>query len=643
MSAQLVLDETLAAARDCANSGRLAEAEELLAPVISAKPANGIARTIAGYVAHLRGDLDAAAGHFAAAVAAEPLLTDAHWLLGLALADLGRAEDACRALGRALALDPALAPARARLVEVLHARGRNDEARRVVERGAAHGFPQDALEQLPAAEAAPAASATQDGSAVGVAATRGVELTGATAGSGGPPDARPAAVDALPAAAVEWVDPREILHPRRMDVAAKYLYARRLLGEPPFHSGYAAEDVYLRHILFRTGGAEPGDEARKGSLAAFASQFARLVAAVKRHGFDAAHPIPVARRTGLLLNGAHRLAAAFAAGVERVPVTYDDTVDGLTWDHDWFVDQAFAPHEIDEIALAWIELQRERAGCAILWPAAEPAWDEIEAGIAARVQVAARRDFELAPHAFAELVRDLYVTDWGPVVGENIERKVAFLSAYAPRLRLLVLESPGGAGELATIKGDVRARFHHVVPADRFATIHTTAGPAETALVARTLLHAGTRAALGRRPAGGLRAEFQRWLGDYHAALGRLGIDPEDCCVVGSGALEPVGVRDATDLDFTVTHCVREARFTPGVTHVTAELDVVAKDYPRVLARAAAPGDDELIRDRALHFRVRGLKFAASEVVLARKQTQRRPKDLADVARIGRLRLAGRL
>jgi hypothetical protein len=112
--------------------------------------------------------------------------------------------------------------------------------------------------------------------------------------------------------------------------------------------------------------------------------------------------------------------------------------------------------------------------------------------------------------------------------------------------------------------------------------------------------------------------------------------------VVGSAVLESLGVRDATDLDFTVTHEVRERRFTPGVTHVTPELDVVARDYPRAIARGRAPDDDRLIGDRALHFRVRGLKFAALEVVVTRKLLQRRPKDLADVAKVGRMRLAGR-
>ena len=78
---------------------------------------------------------------------------------------------------------------------------------------------------------------------------------------------------------------------------------------------------------------------------------------------------------------------------------------------------------------------------------------------------------------------------------------------------------------------------------------------------------------------------------------------------------------------------IREKLFTPGVTHLTENLDVVAKDYPRAeVGRANAPSDNQLVTDTALHIRFRGLKVAALNIVLTRKQTQRRFKDLMDIA-----------
>lgn len=604
--------DPIADARACADAGRLHEASGILAGVLAAEPHHAAARTLAGYVAFLRGDHEAAERELAQAVEAEPLLLDAHYVRGFAFAARGRVDEACAALRRVLALDPGCVPARVRIAELLLDAGRRDEAAALLQQGLAHGLsPEDVttvLDTAPAGDDAPANGAT------------GVVRV----------DER-----------VEWVDPHTLLHPGRLDVIAKFLHARALLGAPASHSRVEAEDVYLRHILFRTGGAEPGDEARKGDLGAFARQFAELVASMGTRGFDPAHPIPVARRTGLVLNGAHRLAAALALGENRVPVTWNDSLEGLRWDEREFVDHAFKPLELDELLRTWLDLRGERGGTVILWPAVEEHWDAIEAEVEAVAPVAGRRDVELPRHAFDELVRDLYVTDWGPVVGENIERKIDRFGAHAPKLRLLAVAADPET--LAALKRDVRARWSHVVPEDHFATLHTTASVHETRHVAGILLHGETLAALRARPEEGLRPEFQRWLVEYTKAMKRLRLDPEDCCVVGSSVLEALNVRESTDLDFTVTHRVREKRFTPGVTHVTGELDVVARDYPRVIARPAAPTDDDLIRDRALHFRVRGLKFASLDVVVTRKLMQRRPKDLADVARVGRLRLAGHL
>lgn len=437
---------------------------------------------------------------------------------------------------------------------------------------------------------------------------------------------------------IVWVDPRDLLHPARLDVAVKALYANLILGRPTLHSGIDIELNYLKHILYRTGGKEPGDEARKSSLADFQQQFIELVHSMKTRGFLAEFPIPVSSRTGLILNGAHRLAAALCLGLPQVPVTFHDDVDGLTWNSNWFINQGCSPTEIDEFTRAWIALRGDHAGCVILWPTMEAHWAEIERQVQAVTPIAYRRTITLPRHAYDELMRDIYATDWGPVPGENIERKIQFMADYAPRMRFLVV-AQDRPETLIKLKNDIRQIWHSHVPADRFATLHTTDNQRETAYIADLLLNRANLAALSRRPQAGFRPQFLTMLTAYHAALKSLRIDPEACCIVGSSVLEAFGVRLATDVDFTVTHQIRQALFTPGVTHLTPTLDVVAKDYPRAkIGSSTAPTDDDLIRDRALHVRVRGLKFADLDIVVTRKQTQRRFKDLMDVALVARQR-----
>lgn len=435
---------------------------------------------------------------------------------------------------------------------------------------------------------------------------------------------------------IKWIDPRELLHPERLDIAVKAMYANSILGKPTHNSLISAEENYLNHILFRTGGREPGDENRKGSLDQFQQQFIELIDSMQTNGFDANHPIPVARRTGIILNGAHRLAAALCLGIKNVPIILQDDVDGLTWNCNWFVMNGFSPTAIDEITKTWVSLRADLAGCVILWPAAESHWHKIESDIQETTPIVYRRTIHLSTAAFKECVRDIYATDWGPIPGENIERKIDFFSDHKPCIRFLVV-SQIYPDDLKKLKVNIRNKYHHIVPADKFATLHTTDTQRETSYIAQLILNRASLAAIKNRPKNGFRPAFLKWLSDYVAELHKLQIDPDKCCVVGSGVLEAYGIRQATDLDFTITHDIRNQFFTPGVTHLTPELDVVSMDYPRAKsASELPPNDNDLIQDSANHIFVRGLKFSNLDIVITRKKHQRRFKDLMDIGLVSK-------
>lgn len=588
----------LANATQLLNLGKLHEASIILNTIRQAHPTHIAANTLYCYTAFVQGDYALAEKIATDVLKLEANYDEAHVLRGYALTELARIDEAIESHQQALDINPTLNDVRLHLAKMLFTATRVDDAAACLQAGLTYGLTQANVEQLMA------------------------ELTG---------------TNHIHHQPVTWVNPVELLHSGRMDVAAKWLYARELLGLPTFHSGIEVEDIYLRHILFRTGGAEPGDETRKGNLQSFTAQFSQLVKSMKTKGFDANQPIPVARRTGLILNGAHRLAVALALGIQKVPVTYNDNVDGLTWDTDWFINEGFSPLEIDEIVRAWITMRGPHAGCVILWPTVEDHWSSMIKRIQAVTPIAMQRTITLPPHAFAELVRDMYATDWGPVPGENIERKIAFLKEFKPCLRFLVVATPD-AETLIKLKNELRQEMNNVIPTDLFTTLHTTDTMRETAYIGDLFLNRANLKALAKRPLNGFRPDYLTWLQQYHSTLQDVKIDPEACCVVGSGVLEALNIREATDIDFTITHELRNQYFTGGVTHLTPDLDVVALNYPRTLLRPSAPTDNDLIRDRALHTRFRGLKFASLDVVITRKQTQRRPKDLVDIALSSRIR-----
>lgn len=589
----LTTADPIVAAREYINNGRIQEAEQIVLTILSAHPDHMSANVLKSFITYLKGDYQTAEREIANVIAVQPLSCEAHLIHGFSLAELHRHEEAIRSLSRALSLNPTCVEARVLIAKILLKDNKSAEARAWLEEGREHGL-----------------------SEVEISEVLGISEK------------------------IEWVDPQKLLHPARLDVIVKTIYARKLLGFPTMNSELDIEELYLHHIFFRTGGVEPGDEARKNSLASFKNQFETLIHSMKQQQFNPEFPIPVSRRTGLILNGAHRLAAAIALGLKQVAIVYRDDVDGLTWDYSWFLQQGFSELELNEMVRSWIEFRAQSAGCVILWSPVEAHWDEIERQINSATPIVFSRTFDFPRHVFDEVVRDLYVTDWGPIPGENIERKIAFFKDYAPRFRFLVVAA--GAGVLPALKQTVRNKWHYIVPSDRFATLHTTDTPRETAYVADLFLNTDNLRALARRPVNGFRPEFLAWLAEYYANLKQLQIDPELCCIVGSSVLEAYNVRPATDVDFTMIHALREKFFTPGVTHLTSNLDVVARDYPRSIANLKpAPTDNDLIRDRHLHIRVRGFKFAHLDVVVTRKQMQRREKDLADVALVSKLRLEG--
>lgn len=432
---------------------------------------------------------------------------------------------------------------------------------------------------------------------------------------------------------IEIVDPRTLSFRHRFDVLAKVLYALARLQRAPAWLEVDATTLYAKHIHVRTGGAEPGDEARKGSLADFARQFDQLIDAMATGGFDPAHPIPVSAEDGLLRNGAHRLAAALAVGCDVA--TTAQAGPGGRWDYDWFRVHGFSLEERNALLRVWAQIKGELAGVVLLWSPVESAWAELEAKIDRQTPVVTARSLELPRAAFDELVHDVYSFDWGPKTGANIHRKVSLLAAHAPRLRVLFVERPNDqpAELMRQIKTELRDQYRHLSPADHFTTLHVTESVREMQHLLSIFASENNLRWLRRRPA--LRPEFVAKLDEMVRLVRERGIDPADCCVVGASVLDALGLRAADDVDFTLRSALRFEHFDGGVTHLSPAVDVVSFNYPRTFGALPALPDDRMIDEPSQHFLVRGIRFADPRVVLARKQHQRRDKDLRDVALLG--------
>lgn len=122
----------------------------------------------------------------------------------------------------------------------------------------------------------------------------------------------------------------------RTDIVIKYMYAAmKLKRAPDFLDGVDVEKLYRQHIHIRTGGQEPGDEIRKGSLKDFEDQFDELIKSFDSKGFIKGNEVPLSNQNDLPINGAHRIATALALGY-KIPVVRSSFPGGL-WNLSWFL------------------------------------------------------------------------------------------------------------------------------------------------------------------------------------------------------------------------------------------------------------------------------------------------------------------
>lgn len=442
------------------------------------------------------------------------------------------------------------------------------------------------------------------------------------------------ATDGPPAGPAETpthvVDPRVLPFARRLDVIVKYLYARQRLGLLPKEAGIDAERLYRQHIHLRTGGAEPGDEARKSSVDDFVRQFDALIMAMARSGFDPACPVPISAVNALPLNGAHRIAAALATGcaialrIEPGP--------GGNWDLAWFRTHGFSRDDRNLLIRTLAEVKPDRVCATLLWSPVEAAWTGLEEKIHHGMPVVDARTIELPRPAFDELVRDIYSHDWGPRVGANIERKIRLLASHPPKVRVLFSErSVASDADLPRrLKISLREAYAKLSPVDDFTTLHVSESAAETRHLVNIFASENNLRRLRRRTA--LRPALVDGLVEMKELLRQRQIDCDACCVVGSAVLDAFGLRPADDVDFTLRGNLRFAHFDGGVTHLGPRVDVVSFGYARSFGSGTPLADDEIIARPDAHFMVRGMRFADPRIVITRKQHQRRDKDLRDVA-----------
>lgn len=163
---------------------------------------------------------------------------------------------------------------------------------------------------------------------------------------------------------IRFQSPLSLWTNQRLDIAVKVLYARLILNELPKQHNEEVRALYHQHIALRTGGKEPGS-AIKLSVEDYERSYQDLILHMKSQGFSAYAAIPISKN-GLILNGAHRLAAAIALGIETIPCFVVENMPTYDWGMRWFLHHQFTPKQLNLILKQWLSCHQKTAYWTII-------------------------------------------------------------------------------------------------------------------------------------------------------------------------------------------------------------------------------------------------------------------------------------
>lgn len=435
---------------------------------------------------------------------------------------------------------------------------------------------------------------------------------------------------------IEEIDPRHLISASRLDCVIKYDFFRSLITGMDVE---ACEQRYRWHIAARTGGREPADFHGRPSAKLVVDDYVasgrNLLASMREKGFDKAHAIPVGF-DGLLLDGAHRVAAAAAIGLSASIERHARP--GYPWDYTWFKDKGASKADLGRLLQSWVRLKPD-SSVFVFWGPALHHWDAMQHGLLPDFEIVGEVDLAFGTSeaaAFQSLVLDCYALDTHDLFGminyigakaERMTNAPMFVRVVVGRTTSPHLDSSVAA---RVVKERLRDLVHPSVDRSMFVSCHASSSYEEALYLAQVFLNPVNIAHVRLRRSARPRDQFITWCERTRKKVLDLGMNLTDVCVVGSGPLEATGLRNATDIDITLRSSLRRRLFDADVTQVQQDLDVVTEGYHRTSERPWI-SDDHLIESSENHFTMLGLKFASLNLVRDRKRHSRRAKDLLDV------------
>ncbi len=425
---------------------------------------------------------------------------------------------------------------------------------------------------------------------------------------------------------VEAVPAIDLLKATRFDLLAKVIYADHLLRgvRDPFGERLYAEHLHVWNNYFE---AKPP----KNGRAAYIGAFREMVERIRRGQYAPERSLVPVGRDGTLIDGAHRVGACIAAGMDVRVVRSDvDLRERQVPDYDYaffaerrsFVPEGLSPYFSDEMALAYCRL-KPTSRVVVLFPAGHERHDADAVRLLRTLgEIIYAKSFFLNRIGALQFVRHLYHFDprgWMGTLSNGFAGARDKADRCFPRIapcRVLIVE-PDPRVDAIELKDRIRRLYG--IGND---SIHIGDTADETRLVAGFVLNRNSIDFFNKARPRALH-RFDRLFAQYADAVRDAGVPPYDLCVHGSAVLSAAGLRDCMDIDFLGFGDAGSRIGRPGLSERAPDA---------ILDRDAM---DAVIFDPAHHFWYWGHKFATLPVMRAYKTRRGEvPKDVDDIRRI---------
>lgn len=239
-------------------------------------------------------------------------------------------------------------------------------------------------------------------------------------------------------------DPSVFLSPKRIDIAAKTIFARAYLEG---NSSKWPEQVYKEHIRAFNNFYEK--EPLKNSYADFKNSFINTIESVKSdHNWK--HTAPVERKNNYLINGAHRAAASIVLSDKINTIIPKETYEH-SWNYEFFGSNRgkiskISEEVLDYMTIEYVSLKKKNIFIAIIFPTAEGLRQEAYEHLVKLGEIVNMKTFKHDEFVGKEVIKQLYFNskndEWNYGLDfENANNKAGFCFDGSDDLQVYVIEA----------------------------------------------------------------------------------------------------------------------------------------------------------------------------------------------------------